>query len=232
MEATVYRTLRDDERAPFLELMAAAFVRQDPALFARYLDEDPLLGPGDTLVAEAGGRLVSAVQIFTRTIRLRSQPVRLGGIGSVATHPAHEQRGHASELLRRASAEMERRGMALSLLFTGRSAFYARLGWTAIPHPLLVVHRRAGGTPVAGREFRAEDFAPVAGLYDRYSGRRDTTTVRDAGYWRAQLRFAGNPDERFLVLERGGGIVAYARRIPFVGLSRIMEHGCAPGAEA
>jgi len=226
-----YRTLRDGEREEFLDLMDAAFVDEERAHFARYLDHDPLLGHEDTLVATDDGRIVAAVQIFTRTIRLRGEPVLLGGIGSVGTHPEFERRGLATSLLRRAIDEMRQRGMLLSLLFSGRTSFYQRLGWVQIPHPLLVVRGRTEVQAVAGRLFRDSDLSAIQRLYDAYSGSRDGATLRDEVYWRAQLRFAGQPDEHFVVLERAGRIVAYARRIRFLTLARIIEHGCAPGDE-
>lgn len=228
MADVVFRTLREPERHAFLELMDVAFVDEDVALFARYLDEDPLLGCDDTLVAMEGGRLVSSVQIFTRTIRLRGQPVKLGGIGSVATHPEREGRGLASELLRRAIVEMRSRGMALSLLFTGRISFYERLGWVRVDHPVDVVRTSDEPEARVGRAFGPEDLAGVERVYQSYCGARDGTTVRDAVYWRGQLRFAGEPDETFRVVERDGSIVAYARRITFMNLPRIMEMGSLP----
>lgn len=231
MDGVEYRTMRDGERDAFLALMATAFADEDPTHFAGYLDEDPLLGNEDTLLAVEAGRIVSAVQVFTRTIRLRGQPVALGGIGSVATHPEHAGRGLASELLRRAIDTMRTRGMAISLLFTARTGFYRRLGWVDVRHPVLVV-RGGAGRPRAGAEALCPgDLPRIRDLYARYSGSRDGTTIRDERYWLAQLRFAGSPDEHFAVARRGGRIVAYARRIPFVGLARIMEHGCEPGAE-
>jgi len=226
-----YRTLRDDEREAFLDLMDAAFVDEERAHFARYLDEDPLLGHDDTLVALDAGRIVSALQIFTRTIRLRGEPVLLGGIGSVGTHPDFEGRGLSTALLRRAIDAMHGRGMVLSLLFTGRVGFYQRLDWVQILHPLLVARRRTDRAPTAGRAFRERDLPAVQAIYAAYSGPRDGATLRDEAYWRAQLRFAGQPDEHFRVLERDGRIVAYARRIRFVTLARIIEHGCMRGAE-
>lgn len=226
-----YRRLREGEREAFLDLMEAAFVDEQRAHFARYLDHDPLLGHDETLVALDAGRIVAAVQIFTRTIGLRGEPVLLGGIGSVGTHPEFERRGLSSELLRRAIDEMGDRGMALSLLFTGRTSFYQRLGWVQIPHPLLVARRRDHAGDGVGRAFRSADLPAVQRVYDGYSGTRDGATLRDEVYWRAQLRFAGQLDEHFVVLERAGRIVAYARRIRFHTLARIIEHGCERGHE-
>ncbi len=231
MGAIEYRTMRAGERDSFLALMEAAFVDEDVAHFARALDEDPQLTHDDTLVAVDGGRVVSAVQIFTRRIGLRGASVALGGIGSVATHPRYEGRGQASELLRRAIVEMRARALPLSLLFTGRIGFYERLGWVSVPHPLLLVRRGAATPAPAGRPFEASDLRAVKGVYAGYSARRDGATRRDDAYWAAQLRFAGNPDERFVVGERGGRVVAYARLIRFLTLERIIEHACEPGAE-
>lgn len=232
------RTLREEEKPAFLDLMSQAFRDVDTTHFARYLAEDPHLGPEDTFVALDGHRLIAAVQLFTRTIGLHGEPVLLGGIGSVATAPAYERRGLATALLRRAIAEMERREMVISLLFTGRSSFYERLGWRSIPHPMLAIRRGQPAGPHAARDFDAQDLDPqdlagVKALYAHYSGRRDGTTRRDDRYWSAQLRFAGNPGEHFRVLEAPaeGGLVAYARKIQLMGMDRIMEHGCAPGQE-
>jgi len=231
MGEIAYRTLREGEREAFLDLMDVAFVDEDRALFARYLDEDPALGHDDTWVAVVDGRIVSAVQVFTRTVRLRGHAVPLAGLGSVATHPSHAGRGHATALVARALDEMSRRGAVVSLLFSSRTDFYARLGFVRVDHPVLVVRRHADQGGDVGRRFEPGDLTRVAEIYAHYSGPRECTTVRDDGYWRAQLRFAGNPDETFRVVPREGRIVAYARCIPFHGLTRIMEHGCETGDE-
>ncbi len=55
------------------------------------------------------------------------------------------------------------------------------------------------------------------------------TTIRDASYWDGQLRYAGNPDERFSVAERGGTIVAYARGVVLSKVTHAMEYACRPG---
>jgi predicted N-acetyltransferase YhbS len=230
MSRIEYRTIRPGERTALLDLLELAFEERE--LFERYLEHDRRLRDRDTLVALDGERLVGCVQIFTQTIRLRGEAVPLGGVGSVATHPDYERRGIASELLNRAIAEMTRRGMALSLLFTARVSFYERLGWVQVEHPVWVVHRGEEQDRGAelGRRRRASDIPAVRRLYDDYGGDRDTASMRDDAYWSGQLAFAGNPDEDFRVVERAGAVVAYARRIEFMTLARIMEYGRAPGA--
>jgi predicted N-acetyltransferase YhbS len=225
----VYRTLGSGERNDFLGLMVAAFHERE--LFDRYLEHDPQLGFEDTLVACEGERIVSSVQIFTRRIRLRGQALPLGGIGSVATHPDYEGRGLATSLLHRAQGEMRRRGMALSLLFTMRTSFYARLDWVRIDHPVSVVHKAVSErAAVRGRDFAASDLAGVKTLYEAYSGVHELTCLRDDAYWKAQLHFAGSPDECFRVIEREGRLLAYARSMEDSGIARAIEYACVEGA--
>jgi predicted N-acetyltransferase YhbS len=224
-----YRAMRDGERQGFLDLVEAAFQLREP--FVRYLECDPALRDCDTLLALDGGRPVSSVQIFTKPVRLRGETVLLGGIGSVATHPAQERRGIATTLLRRAIEEMKQRGMALSLLFTARISFYERLGWLAIPCPVWAIHRDAR-PEVVQRPFREGDLPGVRRLYDGYMRGLELATVRDEAYWRAQLRYAGSPGEDFRVVERDGALVAYARGIDDFGVRRAMEYARADGAEA
>jgi predicted N-acetyltransferase YhbS len=224
-----YRAMRSGERAGLLDLLEAAFHERDA--FVRYLESDPDLRDRDTLLALDRSRPVSSVQVFTKRIRLRGETVLLGGIGSVATHPDYERRGIASRLLRLAIDEMERRGMLLSLLFTGRISFYERLGWVQVPYPAWAVHRD-GLRQVEQRDFAADDLRAVQRLYEDYSGGLEGVTVRDDGYWRAQLRYAGAPGEAFRVVERDGSLAAYARGIELFGTHQVMEYARAPGAAA
>jgi len=226
-----FRTLLAEERARFAELMSVAFSPQEGEVIARYLDHDPQLSERDTLVALDGDHLVASVQIFARAIQLAGKPVPLGGIGSVATHPEYEHRGIATELLRRAVDEMTARGMALSLLFTDRTSFYQRLGWIQIPYPVWVVRRSKSESGAAtGRPYQPSDLPCVKQIYDAYAADRPTTTCRDEAYWRGQLAFAGNPDENFRVVDGADEIAAYARRIEFMELARVIEYGRKDGA--
>jgi hypothetical protein len=125
---------------------------------------------------------------------------------------------------------MERRGMALSLLFTMRTTFYERLDWRRIDHPVWVFRTEASaGTDVAGRAFESSDLDAVKALHDRYSGSRALTCVRDDVYWKAQLHFAGSPEECFRVVERDGRLCAYARCMLESGIDRVTEYAYAEG---
>jgi hypothetical protein len=154
--------------------------------------------------------------------------VKLGGIGSVATHASARGKGLASELLRRAIERMRARGMALSLLFTDRFRFYEPLGWQQMSLRFFKLAPGARlGTADDGtvlRVFQPADLARVAGLYDAYTEPLSGPTVRDARYWAGQLHTAGTPEEDFRVAERDGAIVAYARAASFGGRVRVIEY--------
>ncbi len=225
--------MRAAEREPVLELLELAFGERE--LFARYMDADPDYDPGDFLLALEGVRPVAAVQLFARTIRLRGEPVLLGGIGSVSSHPDYRGRGLVLELLRRQETRMRARGMALGMLFSTLHDFYGKLGWVAIDTHQVALHRRLASAPASTavlRPFRDADHAALRGLYDAYCAEIDGTTVRDPRYWSGQLRTAGNPDERILVAERGGTLVAYARAIRLEGVPIATEFAGAPGETA
>jgi predicted N-acetyltransferase YhbS len=229
------REMRPEDREPVLDLLEHAFSVRE--LFARNMDFDSAFSFADVLLACDAGRPVSCVQIFEKPIRLRHERVTLGGIGSVATHASARGKGLASELLRQAIVRMRARGMALSLLFTGRFTFYEPLGWQQISTRLFKVAPAArlgaadDGTVL--RAFRSGDLARVAALYDSYTEPLSGPTVRDARYWAGQLRTAGTPEEDFRVAERAGEIVAYARAAAFGARVRVLEYARgADGASA
>lgn len=227
--------MRARDRDGVVDLLEHAFgVRE---LFVRFMDFDPAFQPGDVLLAVDADRPVSCVQVFSKSIRLCGETVALGGIGSVATHTSARGKGLASQLLRLAIERMQARGMALSLLFTGRFTFYEPLGWQQISTRLFkLAPGELRSSPATGnviRAFRDADLPRVAELYDAYTVPLSGPTVRDARYWSGQLRTAGTPDEDFRVAERDGAIVAYARAASFGGRLRVLEYArAADGAGA
>lgn len=226
------REMRREDRGAVLDLLEHAFrVRE---LFERYMDFDPAFAYGDYLLALDRDAPVACVQIFDKTIRVRGTPVRLGGIGSVATHSDYRGRGISSDLLERAIERMRARRMWLSLLFAAPVApLYEKLGWRKLPAPLMRLTAAGGASAPRvspGRAFRPEDLWQVSGLYESYCEPLSGPTVRDARYWRGQLRTAGTPDEEFRVAERDGAIVAYARAASFGGRVRALEYARDPSA--
>ena len=110
------------------------------------------------------GELVSYVGIVDRLGTVDERPVKLGGIGGVATVPEWRGRGLVSAALKDASAFMrDELHLEFGLLICDEATapFYRRLGWQAVPGPL--VFDQPGGKitfpdvtmvlPLAGREW-------------------------------------------------------------------------------
>lgn len=236
------RLLRDgsrDEREALLALLdgwesPSGWPGRAADFFRRYVELDPSFAPHNVVVAERDGRFVGCVQIFPRVLRARRPDgalagVPVGGIGSVFTHPEARGGGLASALLERALAEMRARGMALSILFAELHDFYARLGWHLVPRPR-ALWLRGDDLAAPGRASRIEPFDAARdldaayALHDAHSGALPGTWVRDRGFFRAQLGFAGNPAEDFLVArDAAGGLVAYARATSLSGVLMATE---------
>jgi len=231
------RAARASERDQVLDLLANWY--SDRSFFARYNCNDPAFRDDLCIVADDAGRLVATAQIFDRTINLKDQPVSMGGIGSVFTMESHRGRGIGSALMERAVATLRGEGFELSMLFAERTDFYARFGWrcvsrifSAITDAATIVVDRPDDFELATFE-PARDLVDVATIHRAYSGIRNFTVIRNDADWRANLRFAGNPDEHFVVCRRGKSsdslsqIDAYARAIWFHGVPMVMEFGYA-----
>jgi len=227
------RLLHSDERDALVALLDGwelpdGWRGRAGAFFRRYLDHDPTFEPRNVVVAERDGRLVACVQIFPRELRVRAggalARVSVGGIGSVFTRPEARSGGVASAVLERAIAEMHARGMALSVLFAELHDFYGRLGWQLVPRAR-ALWLRGDDTAAPDPARRIERFDPARdtdaafALHDAHSGALAGTWARDAAFFRAQLAFAGNPDEDFLLArDEQGRLLAYARAAALSGM--------------
>lgn len=93
------------------------------------------------LVWSAEGELVAYVGLVIRAGALDGAPVRMGGVGSVKTHPRAEGRGYATAGLHRAAAALtDDHRVAFSLLVCREQllGFYERLGWRLFAGRVLV----------------------------------------------------------------------------------------------
>jgi predicted N-acetyltransferase YhbS len=234
------RPARQSERDEVLDLLALWY--GDREFFARYNQNDPQFRDDFCLVACDGGRIVSTVQIFDRSVNLEGQAVPMGGIGSVFTREEYRHKGIASALMRLAIETMTREGFEVSLLFAERLGFYRRFGWREIERKFTILADAARLN--AHGEFLIDvfdadrDLAETAAVHRAYSGRFNATATRDDAAWRANLKFAGNQpepmgggsNEYFILCRRAEQITAYARIAPFHGISMVMEFGHLPGA--
>jgi aminoglycoside 2'-N-acetyltransferase I len=139
--------LSDDERAALKALTTAVY---PPEVLAARPGRHFQWAPPDysVLVSTPEGELVSHVGIVVRAGSLDGAPVKIGGVGSVKTHPRVQGRGYASAGLRRAATALnDDHQVAFSLLVCQEHLlpFYHRLGWLTFSG-LLVVEQPTGHT--------------------------------------------------------------------------------------
>ena len=85
--------------------------------------------------------IVSHVGVVDRTIAVGGLPLRVGGVGAVATAQAWRRRGCARQLMETAAVFLcDQLHVAAGLLICGDKMvpYYGRLGWQAVPGPLLI----------------------------------------------------------------------------------------------
>jgi predicted N-acetyltransferase YhbS len=127
--------------------------------------------PQWALMVREGGDLVAHVGLIIRDATLDGRAVRIGGIGSVKTHPAARGQGHAGRALEQAAsffADDAALAFALLVCRTPLVPFYARLGWQSFSGTLLV--EQPGGTvPFTANEVMTlplHEPAPASGTID------------------------------------------------------------------
>ncbi len=132
--SVVVRNPKQEELATVWEVLCGAFGEEPRERFRRQIWEDSTFELEQIRIAEVDGKIVSHVWVAERPVFYRGQVILpMGGIGGVGTLPEYRGRGLATLLLEDAIAYMERKGHAISMLFTGINPFYAKLGWADFP---------------------------------------------------------------------------------------------------
>jgi predicted N-acetyltransferase YhbS len=132
--AVIVRNPTIEELPTVWEVLCGAFGERPRERFRRQIWEDSTFALEQIRIAEVDGKIVSHVWVAERPVFYRGQTVLpMGGIGGVGTLPEFRGQGLATLLLEDAIAYMNRKGHAISMLFTGINPFYARLGWANFP---------------------------------------------------------------------------------------------------
>ncbi|BCJ90089.1 N-acetyltransferase [Terrihabitans soli] len=139
-----------------------------PGRFARTafrLREGVRPTPGLSYVALVGTLLVGSVRL---------SPIRIGGVpalllGPLAVEPAFMNRGIGTELMKTALDAAREQGHALALL-VGDEPFYAKSGFTRIPHGKVRLPGPVDPDRLLVAELKPGVFADVEGLAEPYFG--------------------------------------------------------------
>jgi len=232
------RAMRRLEAQQAYGLLELVFGEKDAPLvrFSAQTEQDSTFRLRHGRVAVDKGRVVGYVRIFSRTMLVRGVPVKVGGIGSVATHPDARHDGIATALLLDAIAQMRREAMQASFLFTGIPGFYERLGWRVVREPQFMADSsEAAALPDAGlwsvRATADGDVRRTLAIYRRAIAGSTGAIVRTIRTWRdAQSWLDEDPDGCF-VAERNGTVVAYMRSRSRTYGRQVLEAECQPGHE-
>lgn len=192
--------------------------------FRRQAEFDPSARDENVVVAVEQGRILSALSILPRHLRILGHVVPTGGIGNLFTEPGSRGNGIATELLEHASHAMRVRGLELALIFPGAPPatpeFFGKRGWHSWGgqqtilrvDPNAPARRRSDDfeiEPVTADDVRA--LQSVKSIHAAYGASRSGMVVRDDALWRASLQLTPAPVEEFWIARRGGLTVAYAR---------------------
>ena len=202
----------------------------DDHFFSRILKLDPWYDLNNTRACFVDGQVASVVVIFERPIRIGSSVVRMGGLGSVGTHPDHRQKGYSSQVLLDTADYLESASFDLSLLFTGLNRHYAKAGWVTYPVTLRSIDLSNWAQPDLAAETTdlsietcdyGTDLPILVEIYNQFNKSRTGTTVRNQVYWKNQPEWRGQDPTLFWVAKQNGQIVAYLKG----GEKEILEIG-------
>jgi GNAT superfamily N-acetyltransferase len=212
MEVT-FRAIRPDEYETCLDVWDAAFDETPREWFRKYFTGDPWFHPEYTRCAFEGARMVAAVQIVRREVRVGQVTLTLGGIANVGTLPAYRSKGYSTQLLRDAITVMENEGFDFSMLFTGIHGFYARLGWEVAPVQVMSAEIRTDLPSPEGsyriRPLADADLEALCTCYEQCNAGRSFTVVRSPAYLRGWTNWDERTPENVFVAEAGGKMVGY-----------------------
>jgi predicted N-acetyltransferase YhbS len=133
-------------------------------------------------VGLVGERIVSHWGVWDYRMRIGRATVRCGGIGSVATHADHREKGYMARTAPHSIAQMRARGYALSILI-GIHGFYDRFGYVPAWRESSWRLDRKDLPPFAGRAPRLArvPLAPspeIVRLHNRWNAGLTGTAVR------------------------------------------------------
>jgi len=190
--AVTVRAVHPSEFEQLYDLLWRSFerhyLRDARDYFSPFYEKDPFMDEELVRVVRAdGGGLAASVTIFDRTVLIEGRPVRMGGIGNVATHPEHRGKGLAGLLLDDCVELMKKKGFGVSLLFAGPVPLYEKHGWmsldafswdfSGLKPP--AVERGLSVRPVSWSSERLE----VYNLHKGFIQRHNFPTDRNMAYW-------------------------------------------------
>ena len=231
-----FRAIKPSELDECLDLWGIVFERVGRGYFPPYFYGDPWFKPEYTRVAVVDGKIVSAVQICERRVRVGESEIVMGGIGNVGTYTEHRGHGYSTKLMEDTVRVMHENGIDFSVLFTGIQPFYERTGWRSVPQTMLAGRIKPDIKPIKGRYTIREsnwelDLPALQRIHNAFNDGISLATVRTSEYWEGYLHARFGQPQFTLIAESGGKPVGYI----FFGWDKpncwLKEIGWLPGEE-
>jgi aminoglycoside 2'-N-acetyltransferase I len=125
-------SLTPSARDEIIQLCNLAYEEDLTVLFETF-------GPAVHVMGRSAGRLISHAMWVTRWLQIaEGAPLRTAYVEMVATHPAHQRRGYASQIMRALASEILDYDMAALCPNTDAMPLYQRLGWEIWHGPLFI----------------------------------------------------------------------------------------------
>ncbi|MBI4976032.1 MAG: GNAT family N-acetyltransferase [Spirochaetes bacterium] len=231
----LYSPQNDADIEAMHDLCAAAFApRTSREFFADIIANDPCFDNTahrrNVILLRKNGRVASGLVVFDRTQRFKSGDMRVGCIGSVATHPDFRGQGLMRNVMEAAVSFMRSEGYALSYLF-GDQKLYERFGYRNISAAYSRITVPALNVSATIRPYVDDDLEHYAAIYAQYNSGRSGTIIRSREYFRRFVLGFRLRSPRFFTVIDGGHAAGYfhmrydAQGIPF----RIGEIAAADG---
>lgn len=216
MTSLTLRPIHETEREAAANLVASVFGDGDAARYNLIYHYYTVLRPqrpgastSQEWAAFVDGQMVAFMGVEPYALRYGRAVLKVAGIGSVCTHPAHRQQGYAAALMREVLAFAAEEGSHLVLL-DGIPNYYDRFGfmpvWPGYRFSVSAEDAAALPLPLPIRPAETDDAAPMAHLYAQQWGGR-VAFLRSEEQWR--WRLWAYPHNTYVVHEPDGAVVGY-----------------------
>lgn len=208
----IVRSVKENEYDLCLDLWDQAFERTPRDYFEKYFDGDPWFKPEYARVCVDDGRLMSAVHIVRREVRIGKTRLTMGGIANVGTPPEYRGKGYSSKCMNSSIEVMEKDGFDFSMLSTGINPFYERFGWSTVPMDYTAGNLREKLPATSGRyTIRSynpdSDAGSLVDVYNTFSRDIVLSVARTVEYWNGYCRVA--PEKISMALAKDGNVAGY-----------------------
>ncbi|MDG0876349.1 GNAT family N-acetyltransferase [Paenibacillus thiaminolyticus] len=136
------------------------------------------------------GEVAAKAHLIPFEIYLEGEPLRMGGIGSVATYPEYRRQGYVKGLLTHLLAVMKEEGQTVSMLHPFSVSFYRKYGWELITDYCRSVYAKSDLVPlqpapngIIRRYSKANHSADLEQVYDQFARRHAGMLKRTTDRW-------------------------------------------------